>query len=263
MTSDRGNLTRYYSACSTPVSAQFRPLLHGPGRRLRALRLRRHRRPQRSRRDRREYGGRLRLGYQLSPRIGTVRPGHSTTAGATTRRQTVRAAIGTRTGYALRSAPTIDITSILFGEVVLRLHQRDYDDDDLDDGQRLRRQRQADLERDAADLVILDAAARSWRPRSTFEGDDGRAPTSRSGRARGEARAPAQRAAQRQRSTTPATTSRASAGPTTRYDAGAGVSYLLNRNLSLDATYRFTKRDSDENDAEFDRNRAGRDHGTL
>ena len=38
------------------------------------------------------------------------------------------------------------------------------------------------------------------------------------------------------------------------YGAGAGVSYLLNRNLTLDATYRFTKRDSDDNDVEFDRN---------
>jgi hypothetical protein len=32
------------------------------------------------------------------------------------------------------------------------------------------------------------------------------------------------------------------------------VSYLLNRNLSVDANYRFTKRDSDDDTAEFDRN---------
>ncbi len=38
------------------------------------------------------------------------------------------------------------------------------------------------------------------------------------------------------------------------FGLGAGVSYLLNRNLSLDANYRFTKRDSDDNNQEFDRN---------
>lgn len=38
------------------------------------------------------------------------------------------------------------------------------------------------------------------------------------------------------------------------YGAGVGVSYLLNRNLTLDANYRFTKRDSDDDTAEFDRN---------
>ena len=38
------------------------------------------------------------------------------------------------------------------------------------------------------------------------------------------------------------------------FSAGTGVSYLLNRNLSVDARYRFTKRDSDDHDIEFDRN---------
>lgn len=35
---------------------------------------------------------------------------------------------------------------------------------------------------------------------------------------------------------------------------GGGVSYLLNRNLSVDASYRFDTRSSDDNNAEFDRN---------
>ena len=38
------------------------------------------------------------------------------------------------------------------------------------------------------------------------------------------------------------------------YDPGVGVSYLINRNLSVNATYRFTTRDSDDTDREFDRN---------
>jgi uncharacterized protein (PEP-CTERM system associated) len=38
------------------------------------------------------------------------------------------------------------------------------------------------------------------------------------------------------------------------YAAGFGASYLLNRNLSLNANYTFTKRDSDDDTAEFDRN---------
>ena len=72
--------------------------------------------------------------------------------------------------------------------------------------------------------------------------------------ARGTARAAAQRVAERATSATPATTSRARAARDNIFWAGAGVSYLLNRNLSLDAKYRFTKRDSDDDEVEFDRN---------
>jgi hypothetical protein len=36
--------------------------------------------------------------------------------------------------------------------------------------------------------------------------------------------------------------------------AGGGVSYLINRNFSVDAGYNFTTRSSDDEDEEFDRN---------
>jgi hypothetical protein len=39
-----------------------------------------------------------------------------------------------------------------------------------------------------------------------------------------------------------------------RYDAGADITYLINRHFSVGAAYGFTKRDSDDEDAEFDRN---------
>jgi hypothetical protein len=38
------------------------------------------------------------------------------------------------------------------------------------------------------------------------------------------------------------------------YRLGAGIVYLINRNFSVDAGYDFSTRDSDDNDAEFDRN---------
>ncbi len=38
------------------------------------------------------------------------------------------------------------------------------------------------------------------------------------------------------------------------YRLGASIRYLINRNFSVDASYRFTTRDSDDNDAEFTRN---------
>jgi hypothetical protein len=38
------------------------------------------------------------------------------------------------------------------------------------------------------------------------------------------------------------------------FRAGGGVSYLINRNFSVDATYNFSTRDSDDDDSEFDRN---------
>ena len=36
--------------------------------------------------------------------------------------------------------------------------------------------------------------------------------------------------------------------------AGAGASYLINRNFSIDAGYRYSKLWSDDNEEEFDRN---------
>jgi hypothetical protein len=39
------------------------------------------------------------------------------------------------------------------------------------------------------------------------------------------------------------------------FDVGAGVSYLLNRNFSIDGNYTFTKRWSDLETEEFERNR--------
>ena len=38
------------------------------------------------------------------------------------------------------------------------------------------------------------------------------------------------------------------------FRAGGGISYLINRNLSVDATYNFSNRDSDDNDSEYTRN---------
>ena len=38
------------------------------------------------------------------------------------------------------------------------------------------------------------------------------------------------------------------------FGLGAGVTYLINRNFSVDATYRWSKRESDDNAAEYTRN---------
>ena len=128
-TSDRGNLTRYYRGLLDGQYrhnfARFFTVVGGGVQRLdyddigdREM----------SRRDRWEYGGRARLGYQLSPRIGTFVQGNyswreyddgQTVGGEFEKRdnQGWRAAIGT----------DIDITNILFGEVSFGYSERDYD----------------------------------------------------------------------------------------------------------------------------------------
>ena len=135
-TSDRGNLTRYYRG---QLDGQYRhnfarffTVVGGGIQRLkyddigdREL----------SRRDRWEYGGRGRLGYQLSPRIGTFIQGNyswreyddgqNVGGGEFEKRdnQGWRAAVGT----------DIDITNILFGEVSFGYSERDYDSDEFRD----------------------------------------------------------------------------------------------------------------------------------
>jgi hypothetical protein len=204
-------------------------------------------------RDRNQYAGRLRFGYEISPRLAAFLQGlydirrYDETPDDQGRDRDSE-------GYSLRAGTEIDITSILFGEVGFGYTSRTYDDDDLDSvngfgfggkltwnvtplttiGLDAEGEIQETTVGDGNDeasanfqkKVILDINHELLRNvllngnvgyiRDDFEGIDRTDNTLR---------------------------------------AGAGVSYLLNRHLSLDATYDFSTRDSDENDEEYTRNR--------
>ena len=254
-TSDRGNLTRYYRGLLdgqyrhnfarffTVVGAGVQRLFYDDiGDR------------EESRRDRWEYGGRARLGYQLSPRIGTFVQGNyswreydesQAIGGEFEKRdnQGWRAAIGT----------DIDITNILFGEVSLGYSERNFDSDAYRDTSGFGGN--GSLTWNVTPLTSIIATASSEILETTVVSEDDTA----DGNLQNAVGLEVQHELLRNvllNGTVDYT--RDDFQGTNRTDnifgAGAGVSYLLNRNLTLDATYRFTKRDSDDNDAEFDRN---------
>ena len=254
-TSDRGNLNRYYRGLADVQYrhnfARFFTLVGGGVQRLfyddigdRDV----------SRRDRWEYGGRARVGYQLSPRIGTFVQGNyswreydeaQAVGGEFEKRdnQGWRAAVGTN----------IDITTILFGELSFGYQERNYDSDAYRDTNGFGGDGSLTWNVTPLTSIIATASSEILETTVTFEGDTA------DGNLQNAVGLEVQHELLRNvllNGTVDYT--RDDFQGTSRTDnifgAGAGVSYLLNRNLTLDATYRFTKRDSDDNDSEFDRN---------
>jgi hypothetical protein len=204
-------------------------------------------------RDRNQYLGRVRAGYEISPRLGAfaqatydVRRYDQTPDDEGLDRDS--------DGFGLRVGTEVDITSIIFGEVGLGYTYRQYDDDELDSvsgvgfggaitwnvtpltsvvfnaqgdiqettvgddtGDRASANFQklvtVDVTHELLRNVLLNANAGYIR--DDFEGVDRSDDT---------------------------------------FVVGGGVSYLLNRNLSLDATYDFSTRSSDEGEEEYTRN---------
>ena len=254
-TSSRGNLTRYYRG---DIDGQYRHnfarffTVVGGG--VQRLFYEDVGDTDNSQRDRWEYGARARLGYQLSPRIGTFVQGNYSYRdydddqlidGNEVSRNShgYRAAVGTE----------VDITSILFGEMSVGYSWRDYTASELNDANGWGAEGSLTWNATPLTSIILSASTGIDETTVIFEGDAAEANFQHTvaldvnhellrnvllnanvGYARDDFEG------------------------TNRTDnifaAGAGVSYLLNRNLSVDARYRFTTRDSDDNDIEFNRN---------
>ena len=128
-TSDEGNLNRYYRGL---VDGQYRhnfsrffTIVGGGVQRLDYEDIGDR---ENSRRDRWEYGGRARLGYQVSPRLGTFVQGNYSWR-EYDEAQAVNGGFEKRDNQGWRAAvgTTVDITSILFGEVSFGYNERNYD----------------------------------------------------------------------------------------------------------------------------------------
>jgi hypothetical protein len=253
--SGRGNLTRYYRA---DIDGQYRHnfprLFTVVGGGVQRLFYEDVGDTENSQRDRWEYGARARVGYQVSPRIGTFVQGNYSYRdydddqiidGEEVSRNSsgFRAAIGTE----------VDITSILFGEVSLGYTWRHYDSSELNDASGWGADSKLTWNVTPLTSVVLNASTGIDETTVIFEGDAATANLQNTvvldvthellrnvllnanvGYARDDFEG---------------------TGRTDNiFSAGTGVSYLLNRNLSLDARYRFTKRDSDDEEIEFNRN---------
>ena len=203
-------------------------------------------------RDRNQYATRLRVGYEVSPRIAAfvqglydIRRYDETPDDQGFDRDSE--------GFSVRGGTEIDITSILFGEVSAGYTYRNYDDSELDSVDGIGFGGKLTWNVTPLTTVILDGEGDIKE--TTVGGGDGAS-------------------ANFQKSVLLDVTHEllrnvllnANVGyirddfeGVDRSDdtlrAGAGVSYLLNRHLALEATYDFSTRDSDVETAEYTRNR--------
>ena len=254
-TSDRGNLTRYYTGLlDTQYRHNFNRIFTVVGGGVQRLLYDDIGDRENSRRDRWEYGGRLRVGYQVSPRIGTFVQGNYSWR-EYDEDQFIDGDLQKRDNHGWRAAvgTTVDITSIVFGEASFGYSQRYYDASGLNNSGGPGANGNITWNVTPLTSVIFSASSEVLESTVTFEGDTAE------GNLQNQVGVEVQHELLRNlllNGTLGYT--RDDFQGTSRndniYSAGAGVSYLVNRNLTLDANYTFTKRDSDDNTAEFDRN---------
>jgi hypothetical protein len=252
---NRGNLVRYYSGL---IDGQYRHnfarffTVVGAG--VKRLEYEDIGDRELSNRNRTEYGGRGRLGYQLSPRIGTFVQGNLSYRDYDDD-QIINGVEADRssTGYRASVGTTVDITSILFGEMSVGYEGRNYETSELKDSGGFGANGALTWNVTPLTSVILDASSGVDETTVTFEGDTAEADL--------ENQVGLDVTHELLRNlllNANARYTRNDFQGTSRvdntYDLGGGVTYLINRNLSVDATYRFTTRDSDDGEAEFDRN---------
>ncbi len=202
-------------------------------------------------RDRNVYQVGLRAGYAVSPRFNVfgqgmynIRRYDETPDDAGDDRDS--------DGYTLSLGTEIDITGIIFGEIQLGYSKQNYDDNDLDDVQGFGGSGRLTWNVTPLTTIIGEIVGEVRETTVVYQGDEASAAKHteigvdvthelrRNVLLNGNARY-----------------LRDDFEGTDRVDdifrVGAGVTYLLNRNLSIDARYRFDTRKSDDNDAEFDR----------
>jgi uncharacterized protein (PEP-CTERM system associated) len=146
----------------------------------------------------------------------------------------------------------IDITGILFGELALGYTRREYDDDELDTVDGLGGGGTLTWNVTPLTSIIFNAQGEIQETTVTYEGDEASADFEKTLSVD-----VTHELLRNVLLNANAAYVRDDFEGTSRSDntviAGAGVTYLLNRNLSLDATYRFSTRDSDDDNAEYDR----------
>jgi hypothetical protein len=199
-------------------------------------------------RDRNIYGGRLRTGYFISPRINTfLEGGYSREVRDSTDRETTPPLKRDNNVYDARIGTGIDITGLVFGEVSVGWAYQEFDESELD-----------------SETGLVYGAGLTWNPTQltslSLEGEGG-FESSDVGASNLEHNVVLRVDHELLRNVLIGgrigyrrddfqDTDRTD----NRFDVGPDITYLLNRYLSVGAGYTFTTQDSDDENEEFDRN---------
>jgi hypothetical protein len=200
-------------------------------------------------RDRNLYGGRLRTGYFISPRINAfVEGGYRREVRDKTDREDTPPLKRDNNVYDGRVGTAIDITGLVFGEVSAGWAYQEFDESDID-----------------SDTGLVYGAALTWNPTQltslSLEGDGG-FDSSDVGASNLTHRIALRVDHELRRNVLiggrigyERDDFQDSGGQVdNRFDVGPDITYLINRYLSVGAGYNFTTRDSDESQREFERN---------
>ncbi len=199
-------------------------------------------------RNRWTYRTNARVGYNISPRLDAFVDGSYHWI----RYDNVPPGIVDRNaeGFKVAVGTDIDITGLVFGSVQLGYTKETYDDSSLDSAQGLGGGGTITWNVTQLDTLVFNASGEIVPTTVTYQGDTASSDFQKS--------ATVNWSHELLRNVL----TNANAGyvrddftGTSRTDntflAGAGVTYLINRNFSLDATYSFTKRNSDDSNEEY------------
>lgn len=203
-------------------------------------------------RDRNVYDARARLGYRISPRFGAFLQGGYQVTKYDTREDNTDIDRDS-TGWNVDVGTEIDITGLLFGELGIGYTQRNPEDSDLDGFDGIGGGGRLTWNVTPLTTLIFDASGEINETTVTFDGDTASANFQK--------RVGVDATHELLRNVllnANLAVQRDDFEGTSRTDdslfAGAGVSYLINRNLSLGLTYDFSTRDSDANSEDYTRN---------
>jgi hypothetical protein len=198
-------------------------------------------------RDRTLYGGRLRTGYFISPRINAFLEGGYRREVRDTSEEGTPPLKRDNNVYDARVGTSIDITGLLFGEVSVGWSLQEFDESDLD-----------------SENGLVYGAGLTWNPtRLTslrLDGNGGFEPSDvGSSNLQNRIALRVDHELLRNVLIGGQVAYRRDDFQDTgrvdnRFDVGPDITYLLNRYLSVGAGYTFTTRDSDDSDREFTRN---------
>jgi hypothetical protein len=198
-------------------------------------------------RDRTLYGGRLRTGYFLSPRINVFVQGGLRREVRDTSEASDPPIKRDNNVYDVRVGTAIDITGLLFGEVSVGWQLQEFDESDLD-----------------SENSLAYGAGLTWNPTQLtslrlnaaggFEPSDVGASSIRNSVALRVDHELLRNVLIGGQVAYRRDDFQDTGRVDNRFDVGPDITYLLNRYLSVGAGYTFTTRDSDDSDREFTRN---------
>jgi hypothetical protein len=246
---NEGNLTRYYEGVAdTQYRHNFNRIYTVIGGGVERLKfIDNGQSSTESRRDRTEYGARTRVGYQISPRLGTFVQGNYNYRDYDTDDE---GQDRTSWGYRASVGTTVDITGLVFGEMSIGYTERDYDSSEFKDSSGVGADGSLTWNVTPLTSIILNASSGILETTVEVDGEPA------SGNLQNTVGIDVTHELLRN------VLLNANAGyirddfegvsrTDNIFNAGVGASYLVNRNLSLNATYEFTTRNSDAGGDEY------------